>query len=168
MSSIPPAPSSIILSIFLSFRSFILLSSFPLFLPLFFFPLLTFFPVLFLSILSSFPSLLSKDVFRRLPGAVGSQLEWNFGALSGSSSSYQGAFLYCVAFPCSFLHQYIEQLLSENPKLKDVDKAQNIIRDYVNEVCAQILYNVGVFKKDKDGVVAFNKFLDYCGLKLVN
>lgn len=42
--------------------------------------------------------------------AVGSQLEWNFGALSGFSSSYQGAFLYCVAFPCSFLHQYIEQL----------------------------------------------------------
>ena len=67
-------------------------------------------PVLFLSTLSSFPCLLSKDVFRRLPGAVGSQLEWNFGALSGSSSSYQGAFLYCVAFPCSFLHQYIEQL----------------------------------------------------------
>ena len=42
-----------------------------------------------------------------------------------------------------------------------------IITAYVNDVCSKILYNTAVFKKDKDGVVAFNKFLDYCELKLI-
>lgn len=103
-------PSSFCPSFFPSFLSFFSFPLFLLLLSLFSFPLLTFFPILFLSVFSSSPSLLSKDVLGHLPGSVGSQLEWNFGALSGSSSSYQGAFLYCVAFPCSFLHQYIEQL----------------------------------------------------------
>lgn len=67
-----------------------------------------------------------------------------------------------------YVHRYmIEELLKRNPRVKDVNKANDIITKHVNEVCAQILYNTAVFKKDKDGVVAFNKFLDFCELKLI-
>ncbi len=68
-----------------------------------------------------------------------------------------------------YVHRFmIEELLKDNPRVKDENKAMNIINAYVNNVCAQILYNVGVFKRDKNGIVAFNKFLDYCELKLDN
>ncbi len=60
----------------------------------------------------------------------------------------------------------IKALLKDNPKVKDLEKANAIITKYVNDVCANILYNTAVFKKDKNGVIAFNKFLDYCGLKI--
>ncbi len=67
-----------------------------------------------------------------------------------------------------FIHKdMIEELLKRHPRVKDVDKANDIITKHVNEVCAQILYNTAVFKKDKNGVVAFNKFLDFCELKLI-
>ncbi len=62
----------------------------------------------------------------------------------------------------------IEALLKDNPRVKDKEKANSIITKYVNNVCANILYNTAVFKKDKDGVRAFNKFLDYCGLKIID
>ncbi len=60
----------------------------------------------------------------------------------------------------------IATLLKNNPRVKDKEKANAIITKYVNNVCANILYNTAVFKKDKEGVIAFNKFLDYCGLKI--
>lgn len=65
-----------------------------------------------------------------------------------------------------FVHRnMIETLMKKHPRVKDIEKANKIIIDYVNDVCANILYNTAVFKKDKNGVVAFNKFLDHCGLK---
>ncbi len=68
-----------------------------------------------------------------------------------------------------FVHRdMIATLLKRHPRIKDVEKANEIILKYVNEVCSKILYNTAVFKKDKNGVVAFNKFLDFCQLKLVN
>ncbi len=67
-----------------------------------------------------------------------------------------------------YVHRFmIEELLQKNPRCKDVKKANAIITEYVNNVCAQILYNTSVFKKDSLGVVAFNKFLDACGIKLI-
>ena len=61
----------------------------------------------------------------------------------------------------------IAKLMEKHPRVKDVDKANAIITDYVNGVCAQILYNTAVFKKDNQGVIAFNEFLYSCGLKSV-
>ena len=53
----------------------------------------------------------------------------------------------------------IEKLLKKHPNVKDEGKANAIITAYVNKVCAEILFNTAVFKKDKSGVSAFNKFL---------
>lgn len=53
----------------------------------------------------------------------------------------------------------IETLLKKYPNVKDENKANAVITEYVDKVCAEILYNTAVFKKDKDGVSAFNKFL---------
>lgn len=59
-----------------------------------------------------------------------------------------------------FVHkEMIEKLLKKHPNVKDENKANAIITEYVNKVCAEILYNTAVFKKDKHGVSAFNKFL---------
>lgn len=65
-----------------------------------------------------------------------------------------------------YVHRFmIESLLNKYPHIKDAKKANAVITEYVNDVCANILCNTAVFKKDNAGVVAFNKFLDFCGLK---
>ena len=61
----------------------------------------------------------------------------------------------------------IANLMEKHTKVKDLAKANAIITDYVNSVCAEILYNTAVFKKDNQGVKAFNEFLYSCGLKSV-
>ncbi len=67
-----------------------------------------------------------------------------------------------------YIHRdMISQLMKKHPRIKDKKKANSIVVSYVNDVCAKILYNTAVFKKDSEGVGAFNKFLDKCGLKLV-
>ena len=59
-----------------------------------------------------------------------------------------------------FVHKnMIEKLLKKYPNVKDENKANAIITEYVNKVCAEILFNTAVFKKDKAGISAFNKFL---------
>ncbi len=63
------------------------------------------------------------------------------------------------------VHQeMIEYLLKKYPRVKDIKKANVIICDYVNDVCAQILYNTSVFSKDSKGMLAFNKFLNTCNV----
>ncbi len=65
-----------------------------------------------------------------------------------------------------FVHKdMIANLMKKHPKVKDLKKANAIITEYVNEVCANILYNTSVFSKDSKGVLAFNKFLSTCGIK---
>lgn len=59
----------------------------------------------------------------------------------------------------------IATLMKKHPRVKDVNKANAIITDYVNEVCSKILYNTSVFSKDSKGVLAFNKFLATCNIK---
>ena len=49
--------------------------------------------------------------------------------------------------------------------LQGDDKANAIITEYVNDVCANILYNTSVFSKDSKGVRAFNEFLATCNIK---
>ena len=59
----------------------------------------------------------------------------------------------------------IETLLKKHPRIKDVKKANAVLTDYVNNVCANILYNTSVFAKDDKGALAFSKFLSTCGIK---
>ncbi len=59
----------------------------------------------------------------------------------------------------------IEALLKKYPRVKDLKKANVIVTEYVNKVCAQILYNTSVFSKDSKGMLAFNKFLNTCNIK---
>ena len=59
----------------------------------------------------------------------------------------------------------IEYLMGKYPRVKDVKKANAIITEYVNGVCANILYNTSVFSKDSKGSLAFNKFLATCDIK---
>ncbi|MBQ7408810.1 MAG: UDP-glucose--hexose-1-phosphate uridylyltransferase [Clostridia bacterium] len=53
----------------------------------------------------------------------------------------------------------IAQLIKENPDLTDDKKAKEVIDEYVNRVCVNILKNTAVFKQDEQGVRALNKFL---------
>lgn len=64
-----------------------------------------------------------------------------------------------------FVHKdMIAYLKKKHPKIKDVKKANAVITEYVNGVCANILYNTSVFSKDSKGVLAFNKFLATCDI----
>ena len=53
----------------------------------------------------------------------------------------------------------VDKLMAKKRGIKDEVKANAVILEYVNKVCAEILYNTAVFKKDRSGVTAFNKFL---------
>ena len=59
----------------------------------------------------------------------------------------------------------IDYLVTKNPRVKDLKKANAIITEHVNGVCANILYNTSVFAKDSKGSLAFSKFLSTCGIK---
>ncbi len=65
-----------------------------------------------------------------------------------------------------FVHRnMIEELLTKNPKIKNIKTANKVLTEYVNKVGAEILSNTAVFKKDSNGVAGFNKFLAVCGIK---
>lgn len=59
----------------------------------------------------------------------------------------------------------IAHLKDKYSNVKTKEKAETIIRNHIDKVCSEILYNTGVFKKDKEGIVAFNKFLASVGIK---
>ena len=59
----------------------------------------------------------------------------------------------------------IATLVAKYPRVKTVEKANEIITEYVNDVCSHILYNTSVFSKDSKGILAFNKFLASCNIK---
>ena len=58
----------------------------------------------------------------------------------------------------------IEKLMKENPKCT-VAEAPLIIKDEINSVCEKILDNTSVFKKDEQGMAAFEKFLASVNIK---
>ena len=73
-----------------------------------------------------------------------------------------------LAEPTNDLHVHrdmIAKLMAKYPRIKDVNKASAVITDYVNDVCAHILYNTSVFEKNSKGILAFNKFLATCNIK---
>ncbi len=64
-----------------------------------------------------------------------------------------------------YIHRkMIATLIKKYPNIKDFKKASAIINEYVNKTCADVLENTSVFKKDRAGIVAFNKFLDHCNV----
>ena len=58
----------------------------------------------------------------------------------------------------------IENLISQG-QAEDKETARNRVREYVNRVCANILDNTAVFKRDKNGEDGFNEFMR--GLELI-
>ena len=53
----------------------------------------------------------------------------------------------------------IEKLISKHPNVKDQSRAKEIVTDYVNQVCVEILKNTAVFKNDNAGKAALGRFL---------
>ena len=59
----------------------------------------------------------------------------------------------------------IKTLLQEHGEETDPTKVKDIVIDYINKVCVNILENTAVFKKDEVGNIAFRKFLNVLGIK---
>ena len=59
----------------------------------------------------------------------------------------------------------IAKLVSEYPTVRDENKAKDIVTNYVNKVCVEILKNTAVFKQDEKGKVALTKFLATLDIK---
>ena len=69
--------------------------------------------------------------------------------------------------PANDLHIHaamIQKLVGEG-KAKDKTEAEARVRGYVNKVCAGILDNTAVFKKDENGRKGFAKFMAALGLE---
>ncbi len=97
-----------------------------------------------------------------LPGRLKKQLE-EISAIICREAPYKGKNDHGDPM---FVHKdMIEQLMKEYPNLNDRQKADEIIRDYVNKTCVAILDNTSVFKKDEVGSIAFRRFLISCEIK---
>ena len=98
-----------------------------------------------------------------LPGRLKRQLEGIAEILCGQTPYDEKA----LADPQNFLYVHrnmIAKLLSEG---KAADKKQAYARceEYVNKVCAAILDNTAVFKKDETGKAGFDRFMKELNLK---
>ena len=94
-----------------------------------------------------------KRQFTAIADILAHKVEYNQEELSNESNDL-------------YVHRnMIAELMQKYPKIKNVKKANAVITEYVNEVCANILYNTSVFSKDSKGVLAFNKFLATCDIK---
>lgn len=66
-----------------------------------------------------------------------------------------------------FIHRNMIRDLLQGEKLSDERQAQQRVRDYVGNVCANILDNTAVFKRDETGRRGFKKFTEQLNLKEV-
>lgn len=57
----------------------------------------------------------------------------------------------------------IQALVEKHGTACSKSKAKKIVKDHVEYVCEQILYNTAVFKEDEKGIEAFHNFLSSCG-----
>ena len=53
-----------------------------------------------------------------------------------------------------------DKLIAEHGNANSVDDAKKFVRQYVDDVCKNILYNMAVFKQDEKGQQAFVDFLN--------
>ncbi len=64
------------------------------------------------------------------------------------------------------VHRFmIAELVEKHGVLRDEKKAKEVVTEYVNKVCVNILKNTAVFKTDEKGVNALNKFLATLNIK---
>lgn len=63
-----------------------------------------------------------------------------------------------------FAHRFMIKELMKKGKAKDMQTAEKIVTDKVNDVCKNILLNTAVFKKDEVGKNGFDKFLSTCDI----
>ena len=61
---------------------------------------------------------------------------------------------------------WIQELVNKHGIKNSDEHAQTIIQNAVGEKCEQVLKDAGVFKTDKQGRQAFNKFLASAGFTL--
>ena len=65
-----------------------------------------------------------------------------------------------------YVHRYmIDVLVKQHPVVNAAEEAQQITTDYINHVCAKILDNTSVYKKEAEGNLALTRFLDTLGIK---
>lgn len=64
-----------------------------------------------------------------------------------------------------YAHRFMIEKLMSGAAVKDEEQAKRAIQAYVNKTCAAILGDTAVFKRDAEGVSAFNKFLLGLGIR---
>lgn len=98
-----------------------------------------------------------------LPGRLKRQLESIAHILCGETA-YDSAALEQEENDLYIHRNMIRKLLSEG-RAKDMEEANRRCEEYVNQVCAAILDNTAVFKKDENGWKGFAGFLNELSLK---
>lgn len=65
-----------------------------------------------------------------------------------------------------YVHRFmVAELIEKNPVVRDENKAKELVTNYVNKVCVNILKNTAVFKGDEQGKKALGKFLATLNVK---
>lgn len=79
--------------------------------------------------------------------------------------SYNATEFSKVDHPLYVHRDMIAKLTSEYPNLRDENKAREVVINYINQVCVEILKNTAVFKQDATGLSALNEFLASVNIK---
>ena len=93
-----------------------------------------------------------------LPGRLKIQLAEVADILSGKVA-YDAAAIAAEDHPLSVHADMIASLVAEHGTALSPEAAANAVTDRVNHVCAAILDNTAVFKRDEAGLRAFDAFL---------
>ncbi len=98
-----------------------------------------------------------------LPGRLKKQIEQIADILCGSVKYDEKA----LNNESNYLypHRFMIKELFESGKCKSKEEAEEKIRNKINEVCKNILYNTAVFKSDNEGYNGFIKFLNSVNIK---
>lgn len=93
-----------------------------------------------------------------LPGRLKTQLADVAAILSGETP-YDAAALRAEDHPLAVHADMIASLVAEHGTALAPAEAERAVRDRVNRVCAAILDNTAVFKRDERGLAAFDRFI---------
>lgn len=93
-----------------------------------------------------------------LPGRLKTELESIQNYLSGATK-YDAKLLSDEQHPLNKHAQMINLLIDKNGNNNSKEKAAEIVQDYINSACEEILECTAVFKNDQNGRNAFDKFM---------
>ena len=93
-----------------------------------------------------------------LPGRLKTQLADVADILAGKVA-YDAAAIAKEEHPLSVHAEMIASLVAKHGTALSLTEAETVVRDHVNRVCAAILDNTAVFKRDEAGLAAFDRFL---------